>query len=425
MIRRFAVLTAAALCVSLCLPAFSGGASAARKDPVITLNYANFTAATIPGEKALVEGFQKSYPNIHINLEELPLANYETNLELQTKVHKAPDLFQAIPEWLYDLKHYNVPLDLSKQSPGFTQTFMPTGDAVVSIGGQIYGAPFRIGGSAVFINPALFKAAGIAVPKAWTWQTFANDAKKLTDAAKGVYGFDVPVASAESDLGSSWDWLTMLFANGGHMEQANGKAAFDNSVGVKTLEQYVDLYKQGVEPKAELSWITSDVVQQFCQGKDAMWINGPWYITTVETSCPKLKFLTAPAPTGITSGTDVGGTFIGISSETAHPKQAMEFLNYMMSTSVLTKWAADGEFLAPVRSVLDSSVVKSQSLLAPWVQGLSDPGNQSDALTPDNTTLLDLLQTAIASTMDGSSSASTALKQAASAWNSKIANPYG
>jgi ABC-type glycerol-3-phosphate transport system substrate-binding protein len=97
----------------------------------------------------------------------------------------------------------------------------------------------------------------------------------------------------------------------------------------------------------------------------------------------------------------------------------------MTSTSVLTKWAADGQFLAPVRSVLNSSVVKAQSLLAPWVQGLSDPGNQSDALTPDNTTLLDLLQTAIAATMNGSSSASTALKQAAITWNRTIANPYG
>ena len=426
-VRPFVMLGLASLCALVFLPAMSSGSGATTRgrSAVITLNYANFTAATIPGEKALVEAFQASHPDIHINLEELPLANYETNLELETRVHKAPDLFEAIPEWLYDLKHYQVPLDLSKQSPGLTQTFMPAGKETVSVAGQEYGAPFRIGGNAVFVNPALFKAAGLAVPTTWSWQTFAADAAKLTNSSTGVYGFAVPVASAESDLGSSWDWLTMLFANGGRMETSNGKAAFDSSIGVKALENYAAMYTAGSEPKSELSWITSDVVQQFCAGKVAMWMNGPWYITTIQSSCPKLKFQTVLAPTGTTSGTDIGGTFIGISSGTSYPKQAMEFLNYMTSTSVLEKWAADGAFIAPVAAVLQSPAIAKQPLLIPYVKGLSDPNNQSDSLTPDNTTLLDLIQTAIASVMDGSSSASSALKQAASAWNSQVAHPYG
>ena len=417
------LFSAAFAAMSLSMVAIGYGVpTAVASSPTVTLTYANFTAATIPGEKALVLGFEKTHPGIHINLEELPLSNYETNLELETRVHKAPDIMQAIPEWLFDLNHAHVLLDLSSQSPGLTQKFLPSGRAMVTQNGHMYGAPFRIGESAVFVNPALFKAAHVPIPTNWTWAQFLQDAKKLTNAAKGIYGFAAPVSSASSDLGSSWTWLTMLFSYGGLMVNGN-KAAFDNAVGVRALTDYVNMYKAGVEPPSELTWITNDVVQAFCHGKVAMWLNGPWYITTIQSSCPKLAFDTAPVPKGTMFGSDAGGTFIGVSSETPHPKQAMEFVNYMTSTPVLTKWAKAGQFLAPVQSVLSAPYFAKQNLLAPYIANLAKPGVHFDSLTPDNTALLGILQTAIQKALSGTSPA-TALHSAAAQWDAKLAHPY-
>ena len=75
--RALAVAVSSAMvATALMMPAAS-----AQSSPSVTLTYANFTASTIPGELGLIQGFTRLHPNIHIKVEELPLASYETNLE--------------------------------------------------------------------------------------------------------------------------------------------------------------------------------------------------------------------------------------------------------------------------------------------------------------------------------------------------------
>jgi multiple sugar transport system substrate-binding protein len=403
----------------------SSASRTSKRDASITLNYWNFTAATIPGETALIQGFETLHPNIHINVMQKPLANYETNLELGARTGQNPDIFQSIPEWLTDLQHYGVVEDLTSSLGSYVNsTFIPAGKKMVTLKGHVYGVPFRIGQSAVFVNPALFKQAGVAIPKHWTWSQFYAIAAQITKNSKG-YGFAVPVSSAQSDLGSSWDWLTPFFAEGGTMVK-NNKAGFNGSIGVKTLTQYIQPYKNGTSPKQELGWVTNDVVQAFGQGKVAMWFNGPWYITTIQTSFPKLKFDVLPLPTAEngTYGADAGGTEISVSAGTKYPTEAAEFLQYMTSKSVLTKWAQKGQFLPPVQSILSTKPFQTAKL-KPYTNYLNKPRVLISGLTPENTALMASLQSAIESAMSGQSSPKAALNKAASFWNAKLANPYG
>lgn len=405
----------------------SWASSSSSQQASITLHYWNFTAATIPGETTLIQGFEKLHPNIHIDVLQKSLANYETNLELGARTGQNPDIFQSIPEWLTDLHHYGVVEDLTSSLGSYVNgTFIPAGKKMVTLGGHVYGVPFRIGQSAVFVNPALFKQAGVTIPKHWTWSQFYSIAAKITKQSKtGAYGFAVPVSSAQSDLGSSWDWLTPFFAEGGTMLKGN-KAGFNSQIGVKTLTQYVQPYKNGTSPKQELGWVTNDVVQAFGQGKVAMWFNGPWYITTIQTSFPKLKFDVLPLPTAENGnyGADAGGTEISVSAGTKYPTEAAEFLKYMTSKSVLTQWAKKGQFLPPVKSILSTKPFQTAKL-KPYANYLNKPGVFISGLTPENTALMNSLQSAIESAMSGQSSPKAALDKAASFWNTKLSNPYG
>lgn len=421
-LRTLGLVTMAALPVILagCAGSSPTNSTLPSGGNVVTLTYGNFTAATIPGEAKLITQFEATHPNIKIKLLELPLDNYQNNLQLGVRTKKNPDVFEAIPEWLNDFHKYNVLTDLTPTDKvEYEKRFLPIGLQSVSLEGHLYGAPFRVGESAVFVNPALFKAAGIPIPRSWTWDGFWATAKKLTDPSKQQYGFAVPVSSAQSDLGSSWTWLTYLFSNGGQMV-GGGKASINNAAGVAALNNYIKPYKAGIEPRQQLSWGTNDVVQAFGQGKVAMWLNGPWYISTIETSFPKFDFKVVPLPTGTTYGSAAGGTFIGISSQTSHPAEAREFVNYMTSEAVLSKWAQEGQFLPPVKSILSTPPFQTDKL-KPFSDHLEEPGMVVTGLTPSNTALMSSLQAAIESAMSGATSPKAALDQAAQTWNAKLA----
>jgi len=369
----------------------------------------------------MIKRFEATHPNIKVKVEQLSLDNYQSNLQLGVRTKKNPDVFEAIPEWLYDFRKYQVVKDLTgTDKASYEKRFLRVGMDMVTLDGHVYGAPFRVGESAVFVNPKLFAQAGIEIPTKWTWSEFWNIAAKLTNAGKGQYGFAVPVSSAQSDLGSSWDWLTLLLSNGGEMVR-NGKAAINDPTGVSSLAEYIKPYQAGQQPKQQLTWATNDVVQAFGRGKVAMWINGPWYISTIEQSFHDLDFRVAPLPTGQTYGSAAGGTFMGISSGTQHLNAARQFVNYMTSDKVLSQWAQDGQFLPPVRSVLQSAPFQAAKL-KPFVSHLDEPGVKVTGLTPSNTALLTSLQDAIESAMSGSSSPQGALNKAAAEWNQKLAD---
>jgi len=93
----------------------------------------------------------------------------------------------------------------------------------------------------------------------------------------------------------------------------------------------------------------------------------------------------------------------------------------MTSDKVLSQWAQDGQFLPPVRSVLQSAPFQAAKL-KPFVSHLDEPGVKVTGLTPSNTALLTSLQDAIESAMSGSSSPQGALNKAAAEWNQKLAD---
>lgn len=415
-ISAIAALGAAVLLLAGC----SAGNDSGSGGDVVTLDYWNFTASTMPMEEKLIAEFEKQNPDIKINLQELALDNYQNNLQVGARAGTNPDVFQAIPEWLYDFRSFDVIKELSKETAAaFEEHFAPAGMQLVTIDGAVYGAPFRFGQSAVFVNNAMFEAAGVEIPAEWTWEEFKAAAAAVTDSGAGA-GFAVPVSSAQADLGSSWDWLTHFFSYGGSLFDGDAPA-INSTAAVDSLTNYISFYTDGISPDAQLNWVTNDVVQAFGNGEVASFINGPWYISTIESSFPNLDFSVVPAPTGTEYGSAAGGTFIGISAQTEHQEQAERFITFMTSTDVLSRWALDGQFIPPVPAIVEAPEFQTPEL-APFTRYISEPGVQIPGLTPSNTALMTSLQTAIEEAMAGRLSPKEALDRAASEWTKILAD---
>ena len=63
------------------------------------------------------------------------------------------------------------------------------------------------------------------------------------------------------------DWVTLLFGNGGALVDAEGKPAFNDEIGVKTLEWMLQTIEEGTTNPASVSYVEEDVRNVFSQGK--------------------------------------------------------------------------------------------------------------------------------------------------------------
>jgi multiple sugar transport system substrate-binding protein len=111
--------------------------------------------------------------------------------------------------------------------------------------GKIWGLPCIIGGTVIYYNKDLLKAAGVNQPPA-TYNQLVAAAKKVTDAPN-VWGFSVPLTNQDF----TWYFLYNNLHNWrGEMVSRDGKrATFNTRAFQRSLQQSVDLVlKHKVQP---------------------------------------------------------------------------------------------------------------------------------------------------------------------------------
>ncbi|HON87328.1 MAG TPA: sugar ABC transporter substrate-binding protein [Bacillota bacterium] len=392
----------------------------------VTIVYQNWTANEIPIERELIREFEDTHPGIKIELATTPVEQMHDKLLLLTRAGRAPDVMQTIPEWIVEFAENGVVAAMEDlldptEYEQFSSTFIPAAWGMAQWKTKTYGVPWRFGASATFINSKLRREAGLPVPEKWTWDEFVDYAAKLTDASKGVYGFGVPGASV--DLGSSWCWSAFLFQNGGRLVDENGEVAIDNEKAIEALEFYVGLLRdKQVMPPNTTSLSAKDITDLFGNNKLGMWQNGSWYIDTMKVAYPNLEFDVAPLPINVSDGSPAGGTLLSISPQTKNTKAALEFVRFMTSEEIISKWAKSGHHMPPVEAVLNQPFMQ-EGPMSVFVAQAREPNTYVIGNLPEFTSLATSLQVAIEKAFAGSSDPGQALKQAAAEWR-EVMNKY-
>ena len=139
-----------------------------------------------------------------------------------------------------------------------------------------YFVPFQVVGYYMYWNKDLFEAAGLDPEKApATWDEWKEDAQKITDASKNVYG-----------SGISYDYNYQI----AHIMQRFGglavtkdkdqwKANFEGNDGyVKFLKMYQELTENGDNPKE------ADTDSMMSAGQIGLTVGGPWVTAGLDTA---------------------------------------------------------------------------------------------------------------------------------------------
>ena len=338
--RGFLGLGAAAAATTLlaaCSGGSGGGASGGADDADAALKKGGTITwwTWTPQAKAQVAAFEKAYPKVKINLQNVGSGGTQyTKLQNAIKAGSgAPDVAQieyfALPQFVLAKSL----VELSTFGFGSLKSLYANGTwDSVNVNGGLYGLPQDYGPMAYFYNKSVFDKYDLTVPT--TWDDFVTTAKKLHTANPSLYLLN--------DAGDPGFTTSMIWQAGGHPFKVNGtKATIDLQDAGST--KWTSMWNQLVEGKLlnqTTAW-TDAWYAQLGNGQIASVVTGSWMpgILTSSVAQASGQWRVAPIPTydGSPANAANGGSSHAVLKQGKNQALAAGFLKWLCANTESTK----------------------------------------------------------------------------------------
>ncbi len=296
---------------------------------------------------SFVDEFMQENPQIEIKL------TYGGNLHLMREKlmtaiagGAAPDIAEIDSFWtplfaesgsLYNLLPF---IDAYKYD---VNDLFPASKDSIMFKGNYYSIPFNLSNIVLYYNKAKFAEVGLDPNRGpQTWDELVEFGKKLTldkngNGAIDQWGLAMPL---RAHFGAVWYWLAFFWQQNGELfNPALTEARFNSPAGVAAAEFWRDLvWKHKI-----LSLDTG--FADFQVGNAAMGYGSTTSYGGFQRALGAENVGVVTAPKGITQATVSGGGNLAILSSAKDPKAAWEFLNFLGTTEINTRWClATGAF---------------------------------------------------------------------------------
>jgi multiple sugar transport system substrate-binding protein len=333
--RKLAFIALIAVMVSACTPAAATPAAnqaqptpntAASSGEKVTLNLWIFE-----GEEGflpkLKEGFEKKYPNITLEITEIPESDYVTKIDTALAAGATPDIaFIYEPRWVKAGKFLAIDDIVSKYSINVADFNQGIVKNSCTMNGKLYCLGTYTGAVLLFYNKDMFDAAGLSYPSPtvpMTIDEYEAAAAKLykpnDDIKQRVYG---------GSSGISFWWMdpaTRFSPDGRKIE-----GYLNDDATIHSYEVLADMVKQGYSPsEADSSLLgDQDLVATKQMGMEI--IDNIVAIKQLEDA--GINWGAAPVPVekkGDQPWVAVWTDSMGVFTQSKHPQEALEFIAYM------------------------------------------------------------------------------------------------
>ncbi|HEY2493047.1 MAG TPA: sugar ABC transporter substrate-binding protein [Paenibacillus sp.] len=362
------LLLATLMFIVLTLSACSGGKSAgdfapgvdtatgsnnSGKDGQVTITHYTIDSEDRTFIEKLIPDFESKHPNIKIKIDKAPYEQFDSKLQTLIAGNKSPDvtshygyggfaeyynkgmlldMTDLIKEDGFKSSDYNIPENLMK---------------IYTVQDHTYGIPVNMYVTLMLYNKDMFDAAQLSYPtsdyedKSWTFEKMVEDAKKMTvlskDIAKTQYGVDF--TWSERDMRPLYfgaqPYSDDTWTNGGVPSATH----FDSP---EVMDAYNKLFGLVLKEKVAPTTIWSKSVagqngDPFVAGKIGMSVSGSWSLAG-SNDFP-FKVGVAAVPWG--GNDNVRSTLyvdpLLILKDSKHPKEAFEWIKYLVTTEVQEK----------------------------------------------------------------------------------------
>ena len=287
----------------------------------------------------LVKEWNRSHPDIIVHMQPLPVnLSSEEVLMAAIAAKTTPDVCSNI--WPGSVPEYARAGALVKLNsfPDFDSLInarvgRETEQQYQSIDGNFYQIPWKTNPTMMIYNKKLFNQAGIKEPPR-TYSEFLNDAPKLTYDANGDGVVDHWMCYR--DVRPMWwqrffDFFAFYkAASNGKAFTSNGEIVADTQAMDKVFTFFRTCYQKGFMPRTYFSY------DPLMEGVVATEFVGPYTISYIKKSYgDKIDYGIAPIPVpdGHVGPVDTYGDHKGVAifSTTKHPREAWEFLKFLLS----------------------------------------------------------------------------------------------
>lgn len=350
--KRWLAVILCALMLTTALTACTGGpttpssapSSAAAPAEKVKITYSCW--GTVEENKATqttIDSFNKSQNKIEVSLMLIPWESYVAQLNTMAAAGNLPDSANVKEEMVKAWASKGMLADVSSMYSAQDQPL----DCVTFKGAD--GKPVAYACAAetmvMYYNKDMFDKAGVAYPptsvdKAWTWDQFVANAKKLTLDKNGKHpdeaGFDAQNITQYGALVENlvWQLEWPVLSNGGGFVSADGsKLTIGEPSAIDAIQKVADLYlKDHVAPLS--TGATDDGVSRgLIAGTVAMTTNGTWNVGTCLDKAKKegLKYGIAVLPKLKNYSTIATGGTSAVFQQSKHQAEAIEWAKYLVN----------------------------------------------------------------------------------------------
>ncbi len=274
----------------------------------------------------IIKTYEDENPNIKIKWVDIPYDAAIQKLMAAAAAGTPPDVVNLSSDFLAKFVGMGALADFTEFIPRDSfDVYLPNALEDCIYNNKIIALPWYLNTYVLIYNKEYFKEAGLTekdVP-----HTF-SELVALTKKYKNKTGKYALFWNIGKD-----SYLPMMLGSEGVQmtNESMTKATFNSPEGIKLINQWVQLYRQGYLPRESIIKSGSSIIQPYQSGQVAMVFTGPVFLRQVKVNAPQIYKNTgvAPAVVGKTGKSELAAMVISVINSSKHKKEAEKFALYV------------------------------------------------------------------------------------------------
>lgn len=332
----------------------------------------------------LADDFMAEHPDVTVSVTAVPWEAAHDRIVNAIAGGEVPDVSQIGTGWVGDFAATGG-LEKTPDSIDPGQFFEGAWDTTV-VDGVSYGVPWYVETRLLYYRTDLAEEAGVTAPPA-NW----DELKQLAEGMVGA-GARYGLFLQPGGTGSWQMFLPFFWQQGGEILDEDGNFTLDSPACVDAMTYYNSFFEDGLTPREE-----SDVPveRQFADGDLGAFFSGPWMVGILaDADADPERWTVAQQPTEQSGTSFVGGSNLGVFTESDNKAAAWAFVEYASRPEVQAKWYETVSDLPAVPAAMDDPALAGDELLSAF------SGQLEDAKAPPSTTNWEQIAAAIDSQIE-------------------------
>jgi multiple sugar transport system substrate-binding protein len=203
----------------------------------------------VPIDRRVFAEFERTHPDVRIQYEVIPVAEYNQKLLTAFAAGTGPDLFAQVSLLVAQYQAARILAPVDFEALGYANEAALTGEYLtgfdgIRFGGRLYGVPTEVSNWTCFANNALWREAGLDPARDFprTWEALPAVIERLTRRdANGVptrRGLDFNWGNRNQLWFTTSSMMHQLGAN--VVDDASGQVTLDSPAGRRTMQYVAD-----------------------------------------------------------------------------------------------------------------------------------------------------------------------------------------